>query len=635
MQSIRVRRNRRRRIKKARLLAFIILIIVAAFIGKNLVSLIHGWIYRVDYDLVVIGGEPEGVAAAVSAARNGLDVLLVDRHERPGGRLVQSKIAYIEPDHGPDGRMLNQGLFQEFYDQLEGSAFSPYTAQEALESLIRSEQNIERLAERYVVDSRVRRERIVSLTLNEGEIIRASRYIDATHLAEAAVHSGAGFSTGCEASGLSSSVPVSLYMELGGVDWKLVHAGSDRPVENEKQASPDKEENDLEENDLDRNDDNRVEAGQEKGLEDQAEFFILGDKEPLFSEIMREYQALDPDIKIPGITMVEQGNGVALVEAMFIYDVDVLDPESRDSARQRGEREAEFLVRFMRQNVPGFEDAFLALIPSQVNILDTRQLQSLYNLTLDDILEHRDFGDKIALAAAPAYNPAVLPGAKERVLGNPVLYSLPFRSLVPEDLANMLVVGPSAGFEFLAQGSAGRIPPGMSAGQAAGVAAALSLEQEVTFHRFSQDQELVARLQETLLDQGAYLRSFELPYPLKGHSHYPAIKELRAQALVAGGYENDYRLSEPITVAEADEVFYNYLENTFQGRYHLSKVRESQAQVTVDAVLDALKHISGVDLFELDLDELIVRHNFYPGRPLSRGEAYAFLVEFGEILKQK
>ena len=611
-------------------MAFIILIIVAAFIGKNLVSLIHGWIYRVDYDLVVIGGEPEGVAAAVSAARNGLDVLLVDRHERPGGRLVQSIIAYIEPDHGPDGRMLNQGLFQEFYDQLEGSAFSPYTAQEALESLIRSERNLERLAERYVVDSRVRREKIVSLTLNEGESIRASRYIDATHLAEAAVHSGAGFSTGSEAPGLSLSVPVSLNLELGGVDWELVHAGSDQPVENKKRTSPDNEENDL-----DHNDDKRVEAGQEKELEAAADFLVLGNKEPLFPEIMQEYQALDPDIKIPGITMVEQGDGVALVEAMFIYEVDALDQESRDSARQRGEREAEFLVRFMRQNVPGFEDAFLALLPPQVKLLETRQLQSLYNLTLDDILEHRDFGDKIALASYPAYNPEALPGEKKRVLGNPVLYSLPFRSLVPEDLANMLVVGPSAGFEFLAQGSAGRIPPGMSAGQAAGVAAALSLEQEVTFHRFSQDQELVARLQETLLDQGAYLRSFELPYPLKGHSHYPAVKELRSQALVAGGYVNDYRLSEPITVAEADEVFYNYLENTFQGRYHLSKVRESQAQVTVDAVLDALKHISGVDLFELDLDELIVRHNFYPGRPLSRGEAYAFLVEFGEILKQK
>ncbi len=592
------RKNNYRKIKKARLFSFILILVLTAFIVMNTVSFFKKWNARVDYDVVVIGGEPEGVAAAVSAARNGLDVLLVDEYDQPGGRIIQSKVGDVKPDVGPNGDLLNQGLFWELYQAFDGDDFNLTTIQNALEKMLLAEDSLERLPERYVVDARVRRDRVVYITLNDGQRIRASRFIDATPGANAALQAGAVFFKGAEEIHYSGLIPVSLVIEIGGLDWDLVF--SEMHYDEAEEA-----------------------AG-----------FVLGEKELLFSDAMGKYQPLDPMIYVPGLKMVKQGNGTALVEAMYINEVDSLCLESREEAWLRGEREAEFLIRYMRQNLPGFQEAFLAVLAPRVTVQETRHLKSLYRLSLEDILEHRDFWDKISLSSSPVYNQTVFPTDKGRILGNPVLYSVPFRSLVPDGLTNLLVVGPSAGYTFFAQGSAGKIPLGINTAQAAGIAAVISLENEVNFHRLSQDEDLVAHLQKRLVDQGAYLRSFNIPHVLEGHAFYPAVRELRTWGLVFGGYENEYHLRAPVQVVEIHQLLQGCLERCFNGRYHVSKFRDDDVQATVDDLIHALEHISDVDPYEMNLDEIMVRYNFYPGRPLNRGEVYAFMVDFSEILNE-
>ncbi len=622
------RRKKRRRINKTRLIAYVVALVLILYAGKAAVSFYAAWASRVDYDLVVIGGEPEGVAAAVAAARGGLDVLLVDPYEELGGRLVQSKTGCLIPDRGPEGDLLNQGLFLELYRELADGRTDLKAAREALEKMVQAEESLFRLSQRHVIDVRVRRERIVSVSLDDGQRIRASRFIDATPGATTARLAGANFTRGTEEIRFGDPVPVSLVMEIGGVDWETFVSGI--PLEAlENQGNNGERTTDpgaLSEN-------NQRVHDNAKDREDQGGVLVKPGM-LLFPEIMSRYQALDPLIDTPGVLVAQQGNGTALLEAMFIYGVDPLEQESREEAWLRGEREAEFLVRFLRQNIPGLEDAFLAVLAPRVRIWETSSLESIYRLTLDDVLEHRDFWDKIALSSSPATHPAMLPGQEKRILGNPVLYSVPFRSLVPVKLTNLLVVGPSAGHDFLAQGSAGKMPLGFNVAQAAGMAAALSVEKEVHFHQLSRDEALVAYLQERLIHQEAYLRNFRIPYPLEGHPHYPALRQLRSWGLLSGGYENDYRLGDPVTIAEMDQMLEAYLERVFQGAHSLKQVREERTQATFDDLLDALDHISEIDLYALELGELMVRYNFYPGRLLNRGETFAFLVDFVEIINQ-
>ena len=625
------RRTKRSRINKTRLIAYVVALVLILYAGKTAMSFYVTWVSRVDYDLVVIGGEPEGVAAAVAAARSGLDVLLVDPYEELGGRLVQGKTGCLIPDRGPEGDLLNQGLFLELYRELAGGRTDLKAAREALERMVQAEESLFRLPQRRVIDVRVRRERIVSIGLDDGQRIRASRFIDATPEATAARLAGANFTRGTEEIRFEDPVPVSLVMEMGGLDWEIFTSGTPlvalKNQGNNRPSIPDlgapNESNHLAHDHHDHMEDREDQSGA-----------LVKPGMLLYPEIMSRYQALDPLIETPGLLVVQQDNGTALVEAIFIYGVDPLECESREEAWLRGEREAEFLVRFLRQNIPGLEDAFLAVLAPRVKVWETSGLESLYRLTLEDILEHRDFWDKIALSSSPATHPGMLPGQEKRILGNPALYSVPFRCLVPAKLTNLLVVGSSAGYDFLAQGSAGKMPLGINVAQAAGIAAAVSLEKEVHFHQLSRDEALVASLQERLIHREAYLRNFRIPYPLEGHPHYPALRQLRSWGLLSGGYENDYRLGDPVKIAELDEMLEAYLERVFQRRHSLKQVREEHTQATFDDLLDALDHISEIDLYTMELGELMVRYNFYPGRLLNRGEAFAFLVDFVEIMKE-
>lgn len=70
----------------------------------------------VDYDVIVVGGDPEGVCAAVSSARNGLKTLLIEDDEALGGLMTLGKLNFIDICESRDGSILTQGLFMEFYN---------------------------------------------------------------------------------------------------------------------------------------------------------------------------------------------------------------------------------------------------------------------------------------------------------------------------------------------------------------------------------------------------------------------------------------------------------------------------------------------------------------------------------------
>ena len=216
---------------------------------------------------------------------------------------------------------------------------------------------------------------------------------------------GAGFTLGMEDIGLDKRQAVTLIIEVGGVNWEKVVGA--------------------------------LTSGEYAGG-------AYGTSAWGFLEEMKEYEPFDPQIRSRGPNMGLQNNGNVLINAMHIFGVDGLDPASRQEALKRGEREAEFLVRFMRRRLPGFEDAYLAAVAPELYVRETRHLEGLYRLTLDDVLEHRDFWDKVALASYSVDIQGTDMDDWGRVMGNPALYSIPFRCLVPQDLSNLLVVGRSA-----------------------------------------------------------------------------------------------------------------------------------------------------------------------------------------------
>src|SRR5690554_6301553 len=95
------------------------------------------------YPLVVYGGEPEGVAAAVAAAREGINTLLILKRDQPGGLMTYGGLNFLDINQAPDGKSLNKGFFAQWHDQVGGkTTFSINRATEVFEEILIKEKNI-------------------------------------------------------------------------------------------------------------------------------------------------------------------------------------------------------------------------------------------------------------------------------------------------------------------------------------------------------------------------------------------------------------------------------------------------------------------------------------------------------------
>lgn len=167
-----------------------------------------------------------------------------------------------------------------------------------------------------------------------------------------------------------------------------------------------------------------------------------------------------------------------------------------------GRVQAQAFLDFLREEVPGFADAYVIDIAPQIGIRETRRIDGRYQLTAADVLSCADFPDSIGLNGWPL---------EKHVAGDVVWVwpptpdsrgynQLPFRMLLPPDLSNLLVVGRCAAMDHEAQSAARVSGACFVMGQAAGTAAHLALQDGREPAAID-----IAALQHHLREQGAML----------------------------------------------------------------------------------------------------------------------------------
>ena len=104
-----------------------------------------------EYDLIVFGAEPEGIAAAIMAARSQMEVLLVENRDGPGGLMTYGMLNTIDMNLGPDGELLNGGVFEEFYTKLGRTSFDVAEAKQIFQNMLDEEK--EYLTQMYDVEN--------------------------------------------------------------------------------------------------------------------------------------------------------------------------------------------------------------------------------------------------------------------------------------------------------------------------------------------------------------------------------------------------------------------------------------------------------------------------------------------------
>lgn len=475
------------------------------------------------YDTIVVGTDPEGVAAAVSAARNGLKTLLVDGRDREilGGLMTLGWLNTIDLNQdteqsyipGTKVPLLNKGIFQEFYDMLEGTSFDVTTATNAFHKLVGNEPNIDVLLQTKSMAPIVKKGTDsdlvegISLTTEDGKAyeVKAPTVIDATQDADIAAAAGVPFTIGREDLGdKETKMAVTVVFRMKNVDadvWQKIRKYLD-------------------------NDGLPGTGSDERSAWGYVDF-------------NSKYEPVNKErVRVRGPNIGRQNDDTALLNMIQIFGIDGADPKSRTEAYELAKSELPNIIDFFKKNYPEFANVEVDIhdLAPELYVRETRHMQGMYRLTMIDVLDNRDQWDRIGFGSYTVDIQRTGPKDNGQEVMKPIKYAIPFRSIVPQQVDGLLVVGRSASYDTLPHGSARVIPTGMAEGEAAGAASKLAIDNKLTFRKLAESKELIAKLQDTLNKQGMDIKPYTLKQnpPYMSHKTYPGLKMAIYFNLAAG-----------------------------------------------------------------------------------------------------
>jgi hypothetical protein len=180
--------------------------------------------------------------------------------------------------------------------------------------------------------------------------------------------------------------------------------------------------------------------------------------------------------------------------------VNASDPDVLTRAEMEGRRQALEYARFLVDRVPGYENASLIALSSQIGIRETRRVHGDYRVTRDDVLSARQFDDQVGLCGAPIEDHQPGTGTMWEYLPEGSAVGIPLRSLIPGDGVNVLTAGRCFSATHDAHASIRSMAQCMAMGQAAGTVAAMAAEKDGLVREVHFDQ-----VRERLAQDGAIL----------------------------------------------------------------------------------------------------------------------------------
>ncbi|NLA52649.1 MAG: FAD-dependent oxidoreductase, partial [Alcaligenaceae bacterium] len=198
------------------------------------------------------------------------------------------------------------------------------------------------------------------------------------------------------------------------------------------------------------------------------------------------------------IVITHPYEGQVSINSAKVSGYDGTDAKSLTEAENDARLKVLSLARFFVKYIPGFADAQLIHTADYIGVRETRRIIGEYTLTKDDVFEGRIFDDTIALGSYPV-DIHQQDGTRSVFIDiGAEAYGIPYRSLVPLTIENLLVAGRPISVSWEAFGSTRVMPICMAVGQAAGVAAVQAIQSGVS------PRQLDAKtLRETLVSQGA------------------------------------------------------------------------------------------------------------------------------------
>ena len=414
------------------------------------------------YDCIVIGGGTAGACAGITAARNGLKTLIIESFGFLGGTqtgaLVTPLMSTLIAD--PDKANIS-GLNNEIIQRMEATGdangvwFNPEELKFVLEEMAVL-AGVEILYFTQCIGVEAADGKIVSIQIfNKAGIqtLSADYFVDCSGDADVAIMAGVPYSSGSPKSGKNQHI--SLRFECGGVNlsqfarYMTTVAGWEHNPREFHAAHTNYKNWDL------------------------SPVFADGVAEGLIELSDGNYFQM---FSIPG-----KPDAVAFNCPEIKEDHNGVNPEHLSRAVIKGHKMIRRYLKFMRAKFPGFEQAYINQVASQVGVRETRRIVGDYILTAEDVAGYAKFADGITRSnwymdvhgsddereQVEQIKSAELPAAEK-------YYDIPYRCMVSSKIDNLLVAGRCISSDFSAQSSYRIIPTCRALGEVAGHAVFLA-----------------------------------------------------------------------------------------------------------------------------------------------------------------
>ncbi len=393
-----------------------------------------------EVDVLVVGGGPAGVGAALAAARAGAKTLVIEEGNCLGGMATAGMMSHWSGSNSSPvanevfNAMRANGSLPQGWTEDRPCCISHEAQKRALQDLV-LDAGAEIQFHTFCADAIMKGNRVAGVVTESKsgrEAILAKVVVDATGDGDVAYRAGAEFQLGREGDGVMQ--PVTLMFRIGGVDYSRAIF----PPSFESYVDVPKGE---------------IQALGKSHLPFPAGHVLL-------------YRT-----RLPGEVCVNMTNAI---------DIDGTDVRDLTRAEIICRRQMDAIVAFLREYAPGYEKCYVVTSASNVGVRETRHFKGLYTLTPEDIVEAKVFDDWIAVRNYFNFDIHNTVGngldangaqAKFRAKGE---YTIPYRCIVPEKIDGLLLSGRNISGTHKAHSNYRVMSICLNIGYGAGVAAALA-----------------------------------------------------------------------------------------------------------------------------------------------------------------
>lgn len=439
-------------------------------------------------DVVVVGGGPAGINAAIAAGRLGASTILIERYGFLGGMSTAASVYPWMTFHTEQGNQVIKGIAQELVERLMAQGGSPGHLRDtvgfvhtvtpyhpeiyklvAIDML--KEAGVRLLLHSFVdaVELEDNRIQSVQVTGKSGHYqIRGKMFVDTSGDADVSYLSGAPTLQGRE--GDHGTQPMTMKFRMRGVDLEAVRRNMIENPDNFYRKTP----------------------------FDELDQIPLTGVQGFYSQWKAANVPINRD---QVLFFTGPAEDEVLVNCTRVQGLDGTDIEDLTKAEEEGRRQVMMMAQFLQNWVPGFAKASISSVGTQIGIRETRRINGLYSLTIEDVVSGKRFDDVIARSGYPIdiHDPKGN-GVTAAWIGGDGAYDIPYRCLVALKIQNLLAAGRCISTSHEALATTRLTPSCMATGQAAGTAAALASAENSSAAEVD-----VKKLQQILLQSNVVL----------------------------------------------------------------------------------------------------------------------------------